>query len=52
LILLAALAPGLGAGALIGAVAWRLAIGKRWWGGACLGAVAGAAIWFAWVRYN
>jgi len=52
LILLAAVAPGLMGGALIGAVAWRGLIGKRWWIGSLLGAVIGAVVWFLFQRYT
>lgn len=52
LMILAILAPGFLVGALVGGVGWHVAVGTRWWAGAASGALAGTAVWFAWMRYH
>ncbi|WP_436640609.1 hypothetical protein [Microbaculum sp. FT89] len=50
-ILIAILAPGFVFGALVGGAVWFLAVGRRWWLGSVLGAFAGTASWYAWLRF-
>lgn len=49
-ILIAILAPGFVVGAVVGGTGWFLFVGRHWWLGVVLGAIAGTAIWYAWLR--